>query len=43
MFDVLDPGSAEKIATVTSLKKADIDKAVDAAVDAFHNSGWVKM
>ena len=38
-FDVLDPGSGEKIATVTSLKKADVDKAVDIAVDAFHNSG----
>jgi aldehyde dehydrogenase (NAD+) len=42
-FDVVDPGSGEKIATVTSLKKADVDKAVDVAVDAFHNSGWAKM
>ncbi len=42
-FDVLDPGTAEKIATVTSLKKVDVDKAVDAAVDAFHHSGWAKM
>ncbi len=42
-FDVLDPGSGEKIATVTSLKKADVDKAVDSALDAFHNSGWAKM
>lgn len=42
-FDVVNPGSGENLATVTSLKKADIDKAVDAAVDAFHNSGWAKL
>jgi len=42
-FEVLDPGSGEKIATVTSLKKADVDKAADAALDAFRNSGWAKM
>ncbi|MFN9718907.1 MAG: aldehyde dehydrogenase family protein [Planctomycetota bacterium] len=42
-FEVLDPGSGEKIAMVTSLKKADVDRAVDAAVDAFQNSGWAKM
>lgn len=42
-FDVLDPGSGDRIATVTSLQKADVDKAVDAAVDAFHHSGWAKL
>ncbi|HQX53509.1 MAG TPA: aldehyde dehydrogenase family protein, partial [Planctomycetaceae bacterium] len=42
-LDVLDPGAGKKIASVTSLKKADVDNAVDAAVDAFHNSGWAKM
>ncbi len=42
-FDVINPGSGDKLATVTSLKKADVDKAVDAAVDSFHNSGWAKM
>ncbi|MBL8816605.1 MAG: aldehyde dehydrogenase [Planctomyces sp.] len=42
-FDVVDPGSGKKIATVTSLKKADVDKAVDAAADAFKNSGWATM
>ena len=42
-FDVLDPGSATRIATVTSLKAADVDKAVDAAADAFANSGWASM
>ncbi len=42
-FDVLNPGSGERIATVTSFKKADVDKATDVAVDAFQNSGWAKM
>ncbi len=42
-FDVVDPGSGAKIATVTSLKKADVDKAVDAAADAFAKSGWATM
>ncbi|MBL8813867.1 MAG: aldehyde dehydrogenase [Planctomycetaceae bacterium] len=42
-FDVLDPGSGNKIATVTSMKKADVDKVVDAAQDAFNNSGWATM
>lgn len=42
-FDVLDPGSGNKIATVTSMKKVDVDKVVDAALDAFNNSGWATM
>ncbi|MCA9083036.1 MAG: aldehyde dehydrogenase [Planctomycetaceae bacterium] len=42
-FDVVDPGSGDKIATVTSLQKCDVDKAVDAAVAAFEGSGWAKM
>ncbi len=42
-FDVVDPGSGEKLATVASLKKNDVDKAVDAAVEAFHQSGWAKL
>ncbi len=42
-FDVVDPGSNEKIASVTSLKKADVDNAVDVAVDAFHNGSWAKL
>ncbi len=41
-FDVVDPGRGEKIATVTSLQADDVNAAVDAAVDAFHNSGWAK-
>ncbi len=42
-FDVLDPGSGDKLATVTSLKKSDVDAAVDAAVDAFHNAQWARL
>jgi aldehyde dehydrogenase (NAD+) len=42
-FDVLDPGCGETIAKVTSFQKADVDKAVDIAVDAFHNSGWAGL
>ena len=42
-FDVLDPGAGTKIATVTSLKKADVDKAVDSAAEAFTSSGWATM
>ncbi|MDA0658865.1 MAG: aldehyde dehydrogenase family protein [Planctomycetota bacterium] len=42
-FEVRDPGSSDKIATVTSLKEADVNKAVDVAVEAFHRSGWSKM
>jgi aldehyde dehydrogenase (NAD+) len=42
-FDVVDPGRGEKIATVASLQKSDVDAAVDAAVDAFKNSSWAKM
>jgi len=42
-FDVLDPGKGSQIATVASLQKEDVDKAVDAAVTAFEGSGWAKM
>lgn len=42
-FDVVDPGRGEKIATVTSLEKEDVDRAVDAAAAAFEGSGWAKM
>jgi len=42
-FDVVDPGTGEKISTVASLQKDDVDRAVDAAVNAFEGSGWAKM
>ncbi len=42
-FDVLDPSTTDKIATVASLRAAEVDQAVDAAVDAFRRSGWASM
>ncbi|MDG1894638.1 MAG: aldehyde dehydrogenase family protein [Fuerstiella sp.] len=42
-FDVVDPGTGNKIATVASLQKEDVDRTVDAAVNAFEGSGWAKM
>ena len=42
-FDVIDPGSGEKLATVASLQKTDVDNAVDAAARAFEGSGWARM
>lgn len=42
-FTVVDPGRGETIATVASLQKEDVDRAVDAAVNAFEGSGWAKM
>lgn len=42
-FDVLDPGTGSRIATVTSLQQADVDAAVDAADAAFKKGTWSKM
>jgi aldehyde dehydrogenase (NAD+) len=42
-FDVLDPGTGGPIAKVSSLKAADVDRAVDAADEAFRTSGWATM
>lgn len=42
-FEVLDPGTGNRIAVVAGLGKADVDRAVDAASDAFSNSGWASM
>jgi acyl-CoA reductase-like NAD-dependent aldehyde dehydrogenase len=42
-FDVVDPGTGGKIATVTSLQKEDVDAAVDAADAAFKAGTWSKM
>ncbi len=42
-FEVVDPGSGERIVSVASLQKEDVDRAVDAAVNAFEGSGWAKM
>ena len=42
-FDVVDPGTGEKIATVASLQKSDVDAAVDAADAAFQSGAWSRM
>ena len=42
-FDVVDPGTVGKIATVASLQKEDVDAAVDAADAAFKSGSWSKM
>ncbi|MEZ6123279.1 MAG: aldehyde dehydrogenase family protein [Planctomycetaceae bacterium] len=42
-FDVVDPGTGQKIATVSALNRSDVDRAVDAAANAFEGSGWARM
>ena len=42
-FDVVDPGTGNKIATVASLQKDDVDAAVDAAEAAFKAGSWSQM
>ncbi len=42
-FATLNPGSAALLAEVHAGDKADIDRAVEAAQNAFRNSGWAQM
>ena len=42
-FQTLDPGDGSEVATVTEGRAADIDAAVNAAWDAFRESGWATM
>jgi acyl-CoA reductase-like NAD-dependent aldehyde dehydrogenase len=42
-FDVLDPGTGNKVARVVSGKKSDIDRAVQAARIAFTKIGWATL
>lgn len=42
-FDVLNPANEENIATVYEANEKDIDKAVNAAREAFDNGEWTKM
>ena len=42
-FKVVDPGTGQRIATVASLQKKDVDAAVDAAEAAFTAGTWSKM
>ncbi|MEO8287974.1 MAG: aldehyde dehydrogenase family protein [Chloroflexota bacterium] len=42
-FDVINPATNEKLATVAKAGKADVDAAVQAARDAFDKGKWVRM
>ena len=42
-FDVVNPGTGEKLGTVASLQAADGDRAGDAAVQAFDSGSWSRM
>ncbi|HUU42757.1 MAG TPA: aldehyde dehydrogenase family protein, partial [Planctomycetota bacterium] len=42
-FRTLDPGTGAVLATVAEGKKADVDRAVEAARKAFRKSGWADM
>lgn len=43
VFKTLDPGTREVLAEVYALQPDDVDRAVQAAADAFAKSGWVTM
>ena len=43
VFVTSDPGSGGMLAEVAAMQAEDVDKAVAAATDAFHNSAWAKM
>jgi len=42
-FETHDPGTGDKLATVPSFTKKDVDAAVTAAQQAFDKSGWATM
>jgi len=42
-FDTFDPGSGEKLGTISQLSARDVDTAVRAAQQAFDKSNWAKM
>src|SRR6266446_1460962 len=42
-FETRDPGEGKPIATVAAGEKADIDRAVEAAHQAFRKSGWATL
>lgn len=43
VFNTVDPGTGEKLASVASLTAADVDHAVDVAAQAFAQSDWARM
>src|ERR1700722_4437626 len=42
-FETRDPGTGQVLARVAAGDKADVDRAVEAAQEAFRNSGWAQM
>jgi len=42
-FDVLNPATAQKIAQIPKASREDVEKAVDAARDAFDKGAWPRM
>src|SRR5205085_1492640 len=42
-FDVINPATNEKIATVAKAGREDVDRAVAAAREAFEKGKWVRM
>jgi acyl-CoA reductase-like NAD-dependent aldehyde dehydrogenase len=42
-FDVINPATNEKIATVAKADREDVDRAVSAAREAFEKGKWVRM
>ncbi len=43
VFETRDPGSGEALAEVFAMQPDDVDRAVQAAADAFANSGWAEL
>ncbi|MCH2113375.1 MAG: aldehyde dehydrogenase family protein [Pirellulales bacterium] len=42
-FQTIDPGSQNLLAEVHNLQPDDVDRAIDAAADAYRSSGWATM
>ncbi len=42
-FPTRDPGSGEVLAEVRAMQPVDVDRAVEAAAQAFRESGWAEM
>jgi acyl-CoA reductase-like NAD-dependent aldehyde dehydrogenase len=43
VFVTRDPGSNQPLAEVSAMQPGDVDRAVQAAADAFSQSGWAQM
>ncbi len=42
-FTTYDPGTGQRLAEVSAMQQTDVDRAVQAAADAFANSGWAML